>query len=116
MPRRRLLLLALPVALVLLGGAAWGFLPDPDPDAVLIERAKQIKAGMTLAAVETLFEGRADAVLHAEHDHYIQRNWLAPDGTTAIVHFDDGGLTYGPALISRHLTMIERIRNRFGLW
>jgi SmpA / OmlA family len=55
MTRRRLLLFALPVTLVLLGSAAWALWPHST--AITWENAKKIKEGMTMADVEAILGG-----------------------------------------------------------
>jgi SmpA / OmlA family len=57
MTRRRLLLLALPVALVLLGVSGWALWPRPS--AITRENFKKIEPGMTLAEVEAILGGPA---------------------------------------------------------
>jgi hypothetical protein len=55
MTRRRLLLLALLVALVLVGGAAWGLWSRPS--SITLENAAKLHNGMTLMEVETILGG-----------------------------------------------------------
>ena len=53
--RNRLVVLALPVALVLLAAGAW--LIWPTPSAISLEHAAEIRAGMTVAQVEAILGG-----------------------------------------------------------
>jgi hypothetical protein len=56
--RRRFLLIALPVALVLLGVSAWVLWPrHPQATAITLENAKRIRPGMRLAEVSAILGG-----------------------------------------------------------
>jgi hypothetical protein len=57
MTRRRLLLLALSVAVVLLGVGAWALWPQWPCTAITRDNAERIQVGMTLAEVEAILGG-----------------------------------------------------------
>jgi hypothetical protein len=102
MPRRRLLLLALPVALVLLGVGALVLWPRT---SITRENAEKIEEGMTLAEVEALLGGPArnesglpdnfinDAFVNVDAcgtPPFAERRWASP-GYVVIVSFDGSG-------------------------
>src|SRR5437868_999234 len=100
MTRRRLLLLALPVALVLLGVGAWVLWPRT---AITVENGDRIREGMTRAEVESILGGpeRIEATGPvkygngaAERTHAQPGMWMS-DHALILMHFDDAGQVSG---------------------
>jgi hypothetical protein len=91
---RRLLLAALPVAVLAAGLVAW--LLWPPPSAITRENAEKIRAGMTLAEVEALLGGPARNESGLP-DHYIDVTRRSEDKCWAserlivVVVLDDAG-------------------------
>jgi hypothetical protein len=93
--RKRLLVLALPVVLVLLAVGAWA--TSPEPSAISLENAAQIRAGMTVAQVETFLGGPArDEVPELSHMRRMIQSvrpdleWCS-DQVSVWVHLDADG-------------------------
>jgi hypothetical protein len=87
--------LALPVVLVLLAVGAWATWPEPS--AISLENAAQIRAGMTVAQVETFLGGPArDEVPELSHMRRMIQSvrpdleWCS-DQVSVWVHLDADG-------------------------
>jgi hypothetical protein len=98
MTRRRLVLLALPVALVLLGTGAWIVWPRQPRTAITPENAAKIQKSMTLAEVEAILDGPARDETHGVGYFRIpplcdlgveRREWIGPDCSIRVVLLDN---------------------------
>ncbi len=130
MSRRRLLLLALPVTLVLVGIAAWAPWPESVHPGVTLENAARIKEGMTRAEVEAIMgKPAAHPLRQAANGQWILRDttvweWRSPAyergspaGFQVVVICDSKSRVvevFCPGL-PRQESLLERFRRWFGL-
>jgi hypothetical protein len=121
MTRRRLLLLALPVAVALVGVGGW--MMWPRPSAITKENIAKVQPGMTLTKVEAIVGGPArdemdgnSCVLYPPIGMIVglqRRQWVGPEVAIQIVFGDDGVLAMQCGLTN---PVEETLRQRLCRW